>query len=249
MRQLTILAILALSLTVLAGCGGGEASVTGEVTYLQRIALPDDAVITVQLQDISRADAAAEVLGEDIIEAGGDPVPFEYEVSYSEDDIVDNHTYSVSARITDGEGSLIFISDTVIPVITNDNPTSDVEIVVVPVGSSAGSASITGVVTYLQRSALPDDAVVTVQLQDISRMDVPAEILGEQVIQTGGSQVPFPYAVSYDAGSIVDNHTYGMIARITDGEGKLLFINDTTIPVITRGNPTSDVEILVVPVG
>ncbi|MFO1206447.1 MAG: YbaY family lipoprotein [Burkholderiales bacterium] len=70
----------------LAGCsspgaassGGGEgaARVTGTVTYLQRIALPPTAVIKVQLVDVSRADAAAIVIGEQIIQVGGKQMPF-----------------------------------------------------------------------------------------------------------------------------------------------------------------------------
>lgn len=38
-----------------------------------------------------------------------------------------------------------------------------------------------------------------------------------------------------------------MRVRIEDGAGNLLFINDTSVPVITRGNPTQDVEVIVVP--
>ena len=114
--------------------------------------------------------------------------------------------------------------------------------------SSSGTGSVSGSVTYLQRIALPDDAVITVQIQDTSLADAPAKVLGEQVIRTNGKQVPFEYEVSYDTKVIQDNHTYTMSARISDGSGKLLFINDTAIPVITRGNPTEDVEIIVVQV-
>jgi len=112
----------------------------------------------------------------------------------------------------------------------------------------SGSGSVSGTVTYLQRIALPDDAVITVQIQDTSLADASATVIGEQVIHTKGKQVPFDYAVPYDAEAIQDNHTYTMSVRITDGVGKLLFINDTAIPVVTRGNPTQDVEILVVQV-
>lgn len=110
-------------------------------------------------------------------------------------------------------------------------------------------AEVTGTVTYMVRSALPDDAVLTVQIQDTSLADVPATIMGESWYVTGGAQVPLPYAVSYNPEFIQDNHTYTMSARITDGEGNLLFINDTAIPVITNGNPSTDVEIMVVPTG
>lgn len=134
MRKDTLIGILILSALLISGCDGGGASITGDVTYLQRSALPDDAVVTVQLQDTSRQDVAAEVLGEQKIETDGKQVPIAYEVEYDEGDIEDNHTYSMSARIEDGDGNLLFISDTVNPVITRDNPTSDVEIVTVPVG-------------------------------------------------------------------------------------------------------------------
>jgi heat shock protein HslJ/uncharacterized lipoprotein YbaY len=110
-------------------------------------------------------------------------------------------------------------------------------------------AVITGVVTYRQRIALPDDAVVRVQLRDVSLMDVASQLLGEEVIQTSGRQVPFPYTVAYDPGQIDERHTYSMSARIEDGAGKLLFTSDTSVPVITHGAPSQDVEIVVVPVG
>jgi len=118
-------------------------------------------------------------------------------------------------------------------------------------GSSEGEAGspVTGTVTYRERIALPDDAVVTVQIQDVSLMDAPAQVMGEQVIHTNGGQVPIAYAVPYDREAIDEGHGYSMSARIEDGAGKLLFISDTVVPVITRDNPTKDVEIVAVSAG
>jgi putative lipoprotein len=107
---------------------------------------------------------------------------------------------------------------------------------------------VNGQVTYLQRIALPDDAEIEVQIQDVSLADAKAQIIGTQLIKTNGRQVPIPYQVFYNPDIIVENHSYSMSARITAG-GQLLFINDTNIPVITQGNPTKDVEVVVVPVG
>jgi uncharacterized lipoprotein YbaY len=39
-------------------------------------------------------------------------------------------------------------------------------------------------------------------------MDVAAKVLGEQVIETDGNQVPIPYDVDYDEDEIIDYHTY-----------------------------------------
>ncbi|MBX3060570.1 MAG: YbaY family lipoprotein [Anaerolineae bacterium] len=110
-------------------------------------------------------------------------------------------------------------------------------------------AEVTGTVTYLARVALPDDVILRVQIQDTSRADAPAIILGEEVRATGGAQVPLPFAVPYNPADIQDNRDYTLSARITDGQGTLLFINDMVIPVISKGNPTSGIEVMVVPVG
>lgn len=104
--------------------------VSGTVTYLQRIALSPDATLIVQLRDISRIDAPAPLIGETRIESPGQ-VPIPFEVSYDPAVIDPRLNYSVSARILRGE-KLLFISDTVNPVITRDHPDT-VEVVVRPV--------------------------------------------------------------------------------------------------------------------
>jgi putative lipoprotein len=118
--------------------------------------------------------------------------------------------------------------------------------VALPAG--AQSTAVTGTVTYLQRSALPPDAVVTVKLVDISKADAPAEVISEQTITAEGKQAPFPYSLPYDPAKIVESNSYAVQGRIESG-GVLLFISTSVIPVITRGNPTENVEIIVQPVG
>jgi putative lipoprotein len=100
---------------------------------------------------------------------------------------------------------------------------------------------VTGEIVYKERIALPDDAVVSVQIQNISLADAPAEVIGEQSYVTEGQQVPLPFAVPYNAADIQENIMYGLSIRIEAADGILLFINDTAIPVITDGSPTSEV--------
>lgn len=107
------------------------------------------------------------------------------------------------------------------------------------------AAAVTGAVTYRERIALPPDSVVTVQIQDTSRADAPAIVIGEQVIPTMGRQVPIPFSVSYDPAAIDPRFRYTLSVRITDGAGRLMWINMQSYPVITMGNPTSDVEVVV----
>jgi putative lipoprotein len=115
-------------------------------------------------------------------------------------------------------------------------------------GNSSGDASVSGTATYQQRIALPDDAVLTVRIEDISRADAPSDVVGEQVIETKGAQVPIPFDVTYDPNKIEENHTYSLRAYIKDGDGKFLFTSDTGVLVITNGKPTQNVEVNMIPV-
>ena len=119
--------LIAMVLLVASGCGvagsvlGREPSVSGTVTYRERIALTPDARLTVQIRDTSYADAAAELIAEQIILDPGQ-VPITFEVDYDPDDIESRNTYSVSARIEESDGRLAFINDTAYDVITRGNP-------------------------------------------------------------------------------------------------------------------------------
>jgi putative lipoprotein len=107
-----------------------SAAVTGTVTYLQRMALTPDAIVMVRLEDVSRADAPTQLIGEQDIATEGRQVPVPFEIRYDPKAIDPSHTYAVSAQIVQGE-RLLFVTDTQHPVITRGNP-STVEILVKP---------------------------------------------------------------------------------------------------------------------
>ena len=73
-------------------------------------------------------------MGEETIEGNGQTGSIDFSVEYNPDEIVDNHTYTMNVRIEDTGGSLLFINDTSIRVITNDNPTENVQVPVIAVG-------------------------------------------------------------------------------------------------------------------
>jgi len=97
--------------------------------------------------------------------------------------------------------------------------------------------------------ALPPDAVVIVQVQDITIADAPARVIGKTEFITEGKQVPFQFEINYDLADINEGNMYSLSGRIEAQNGDLLFITDTIIPVITRGNPISEIEMILVPVG
>ncbi|MDX2245111.1 MAG: YbaY family lipoprotein [Leptolyngbyaceae cyanobacterium bins.302] len=105
------------------------ATVTGNVVYRQKIALPPNAVVKVRLQDVSRADATAILLDEQTIATNGKQVPFPFTLKYDPMQINPNHRYAVSAQIW-VDGKLHWTSTTRYSVITGSNPASDVTVMV-----------------------------------------------------------------------------------------------------------------------
>lgn len=102
--------------------------------------------------------------------------------------------------------------------------------------------SITGTVFYRERIALPDNAVVTVKLQDVSLADAPAKVIAEHQFETNGAQVPFDFVLAYDTSKIEARNRYSVSARI-EVDGKLRFITDTSYQVITDANTTDNVNL------
>jgi putative lipoprotein len=111
------------------------ASVSGNVTYRVRKALPPDALITVQLIDAGSGNEPVKVLGEQTIEARGRQVPFAYKVAYDPKAIAAKNRYQVSAQISVG-GDLWFATETPPRVITGGNPKRR-DIVLIPANKPA----------------------------------------------------------------------------------------------------------------
>lgn len=114
-----------------------------------------------------------------------------------------------------------------------------------PVAAPAPNA-ITGTVSYRQHVSLPPDAVVVIHLQDVYLQDAPSPFLAEFKTTVGQRHVPIPFALKFDPGKIDPNHPYVVEASILVHE-QLRFTNDTSYPVLTKGNPTN-IDMILVPV-
>ena len=137
MKKIVLFFTIVGLLLVACSSGSSEATVSGNVVSKESVTLPDGATIQVQIQDVSLADAAAKIIGEETIDGGGKSLPIPYEVAYDASTIEDRNSYSMSVRIEDKDGSLIYISDTNTPVITNGSPTQNVDINVVSTAPKA----------------------------------------------------------------------------------------------------------------
>jgi uncharacterized lipoprotein YbaY len=104
---------------------------------------------------------------------------------------------------------------------------------------------VTGTVTYLQRRALPPNAVVEVKLLDVSRADTPSMTISEQLIKSDGKQVPFSFELQYDPTRINERGHYLIRARILVGR-KVMFTSTDAYPVLTGGHGNS-VNVIVRP--
>jgi len=105
-----ILASLGLLLGTLLPALAAPAALTGQVTYRERMALPPDATLEVQLLDVSRADARATVHAAARLSGPGQ-VPLTFTLNFDDKVIDPRHTYALSARITSG-GRLVFLNTT-----------------------------------------------------------------------------------------------------------------------------------------
>lgn len=87
-------------------------TLTGTAFYRERIALPGDARLSVRISDVGRMDAPAPVIAETETATAGRQVPLAFSLAYDPARIEARGRYAVSARITDGTGRLIWITDT-----------------------------------------------------------------------------------------------------------------------------------------
>lgn len=223
-------------------------AVTGTVTYRNRSALPRNAVITVKLMDVSRADAIGSVVAEQRIEADGKQVPIAFSLGYKPDQIQRRNRYTVQAEIRARNGRLLYISDTAYPVLTQGNP-SNVEIVVSQVrgGQNQGNndRSIRGTVTYRERIALAPNSDLTVELIQVDENGAEEDVIAQMTFSTGTRQVPISFELPYAQSSIDNNANYAIRAEIKSGD-EVQFNTAEPQKIELRRGTTNNVEIVLV---
>lgn len=153
-------AILPILLVLASALPAAAQVVPGSALHRERMALPPDAVFEATLQDVSRADAAAEVLGRARLDPAGQS-PFRFEIPYDAARIVAGRRYVVRAEIRH-EGRLLFTTDQAHPV-PGEGGGREVEIVLVRVPGGA-DAPLAG--TRWRLVALGEEAV---RVADASR--------------------------------------------------------------------------------
>ncbi len=221
--------------------------ISGTLNKMDRMALPSGTGVIVDLLDLTDWTPVAT----DTYTTTGEQVPLPFSIEVTPDEVSVDGVYGLMARFMIG-GRPMYVTMEPTPVHSGE-PMDNFELMLVSNAemlapeAAATQSAVTGVVTSAATVDLPVGAKVIVRLQDISRADAPATLISEQVITTTGEQLPIPFILPYDAAQIDDRFTYSVSVRI-EVDGKLSWISDTMTPVITRGAPTSDVEVAVVKV-
>ena len=112
--------------------------------------------------------------------------------------------------------------------------------------SSSGLARLEGQIYWEDGGVLPPGSTVSVQIVNASLADAT-----ETLTQTSFDAEGLPaidFFVEYEESKMDDRMTYTATVRIEDPDGKLLYITQTSQPVIDRGEVVEPIRILVEPV-
>ena len=96
-------------------------------------------------------------------------------------------------------------------------------------------ATVRGRINYGDGMALPPQAVIDIELTDISRSGAPAQVLARMRL-SAEEEGPIPFEISVPSARIDQQCTYVLSARISYG-GKLLYTNTSAHRVLTQGAP------------
>ncbi|PMG39281.1 YbaY family lipoprotein [Shewanella sp. 10N.286.52.B9] len=115
----------------LFGCSSVDhlVSISGDVSYRERMALPDNAILTVQVKDVSLQDTKAIVIAEKVYQQVNAPQAFEFQIAA--DQFIVGHSYSIGARI-EVNGKLWFINTQAYSIDVNE--TQPINVIVNKVG-------------------------------------------------------------------------------------------------------------------
>lgn len=153
----------------------------------------------------------------------------------------DGNRYSDGKTVWWGKGEGGFLQE--------DTPEGDGKMLVKDcvLEKRAALDTISGTIMYLTRIALPPQATIHVELQDVSRADAPAVVIAKEMFALGGRQAPLPFTLKFDPAKIDPKHAYSVSARVMIGT-ELKFVTDKSYAVLTQGNP-SKVDLILKPAG
>ena len=206
-------------------------TVTGTLSYAEPAQLSPAAKALVVLVEGAGKPTAGSVVASEIISSPG-PVPIPFVLDYSHVVVDGDVTYSLQATIIDGERTWVTTIGT--PVITKGNPTSGVSLALIyraDVLKGDVSGTISGVDIDMSDQAF--SAAVLLDLATDTTVGIDVHLQPESV--------PIPFTIPFDPAAIDSGTDYVVAAAIVDEPSR--WENRTGVPVITNGNPLTDVTV------
>lgn len=111
------------------------------------------------------------------------------------------------------------------PAVQNETSAAETEEKVMP--AAVQDVRITGALAYMQRIALPQDAVAEISVSPEGPADKALTPLKQERFELNGRQVPIPFEVQLDPGVQTRSGRMRLRATIEDGNGGLLWTSDT----------------------
>lgn len=237
------LAAVSLVACAVTACGSAD-TVSGEVRFHREVDLPNGATVTVKLLDTSLADASAVELGEVVIE-DAESLPVAFSIEYDPAEVDSRAEITLQARV-EVDGELLYINDTVHPVLTRGAPrNSDVQVISVSEFDRCVEPLPGEIHSGFWEGDLPDDAVLEVRLWDVSE---PEErfVVVEASFDNLGS-FPIEFELPHEGVEISRHRRYELEANIRfDGELQFHIPNPewrrTVLPYCPDGDDLSIVN-------
>ncbi len=215
------MAVLATALAATVACApqGSAGSISGEVRFAREVELPEGAVVTVRLLDITLADAPSVELGLDVIE-NADRLPARFHIEYDRDLIAGGNEYSLSADVRLGD-DLLYVNDTVHPVLTGAAPANSDVVVISTSPFDTCVEPLPGQIhSGPADEVLPPEAVLHVRLIDVTDPETP--LLVTETVRGNLDGFPIEFSLPHEGVQISRHSRYELEAEIVAG-GEILY--------------------------
>ena len=127
------------------GQGGGgnrDRTLRGTVTYLQRIALPANSVVTVRLVEVNNQNVVGETIAETTVNTNNRQVPISFELPYEQNRTNQQSTYALEAEIS-SEGKLAYKTAAPSPVqLRGNSGGGNIQLTVAPAATAITGKTI-----------------------------------------------------------------------------------------------------------
>jgi uncharacterized lipoprotein YbaY len=207
--------------------------IEGTLTYNEGHQLSANARAVVVLADVSTGPDLGSVIASTTFTPTGPPAP--YKLTYAFKNVNDKDTYRLFAGIADGDLAWVTPIGVTVPV-----PEPSLTGIELPLAFRPDllKGAVTGLITGNGLDASNPGSLGTVM---VVRADT-GETVGFQFLSSI-TEVPIPFSAPYDPASLAPGADYELFAWVYDGSAE--WANEQGIPVITNGNPTADVSVVV----